>query len=220
MDKIVYLQALREEKEKQFTTFISGHLKAVQAHVDRHVNIREKVKAKHILAEKLGYEGSLPFTSSQEMVFKDWFTFDYLTIKGLTNYQTFIKYGKSGMKHPLDSVVHALFMASVLEPFKVIKYDETHIYAKKLLIDDTCTIKLDKAIPELHENEWIFLRSIPVFEDLVLISDMFIQPNDMMMDELHKHFQKSTDSWRTFLKKYSIKYSWDCLKVKLTQKDS
>lgn len=220
MDNIVYLQALREEKENQFTTFISGHLKAVQIHVDRHVNIREKVKAKHILTEKLGYEESVTFTSPQEILFKDWFTFDYITIKGLTNYQSYIKYGKNSIKHPLDSVVHALFMASVLEPFKVIKCDKSHIHAKKLLTNETCTIKLDEIIPELHGNEWIFLRSIPVFDDLVLISDMFIQPNGIMMEELHRHFQKSTDSWRTFLKKYSIKYSWNCMKVKLHQKDS
>ena len=218
MDNIVYLQALREEKENQLTTFICDHLKAVQTHVDRHVNIREKVKAKHILTKKIWNEKSAVLTLSQELLFKDWFTFDYLTIKGLTNYQTYIKYGNR-MKHPLDSVVHALFMASVLEPFKVIKYDKPHIHAKKLLTNEVCTIKLDEGNPDLHEYGWIFLRSIPVFDDLFLISDMFIQHDNKIMDELHKHFEKSTDSWRTFLKKYSIKYSWNCTKVKLSSKE-
>ena len=213
MDKIVYLQAIREEKENQLTTFIADHSKAVHTHVDRHVNIREKVKAKHILTEKLGNETSAVFTLSQEMLFKDWFTFDYLTIKGLTNYQTYIKYGNR-MKHPLDSIVHALFMASVLEPFKVIKYEKTHIHAKKLLTSETCIIKVDEVIPELQENEWIFLRSIPVFDTFVLISEIYIQPDITVIKELHTQFEKSTDSWRTFLKKYSIKYSWDCIKLK------
>ena len=218
MDKIVYLQALREEKENQLTTYIYDHLKAVQTYVDRHVNIREKVKAKHILTKKLGNDESPAFTFSQEMLFKDWFMYDYLTIKGMTNYQTYIKY-RNDMKHPLDAVVHALFMASVLEPFKVIKYDETHIHAKKLLINETCTIKIGEIVPEIHESEWIFLRSIPVFDDLVLISDMFIQPNETLMEDLLNQFQKSTDSWRTFLKKYSIKYSWNSMKVKVNQQD-
>jgi|GEM_PF-1023201 len=218
MDKIVYLQALREEKENQLITFMTDHMKAVHTHVDRHVNIREKVKAKHILTEKLGDEASAIFTISQEKLFKDWFTFDYLTIRGLTNYQTYINQEKR-MMHPMDSIVHALFMASVLEPFKVIKYDKTHIYAKKLLTSETCTIKVDEDIPELNENEWIFLRSIPVFDYFVSISDIFIQRDHTMMEKLFRQHEKSPDSWRTFLKKYSIKYSWNSAKVNMNNKN-
>ncbi len=213
MDKIVYLQALREEKENQLASFIFDHMKAVQLHVDRHVNIREKVKAKHILSKRVEIESSAIFNLSQDKLFKDWFTFDYLTIRGKTNYQTYIEYANR-QKHPLDTVVHALFMASVLEPFKVIKYDKTHIHAKKLLTSEICIIKVDTSrSDELREDKLIFLRLIPVYDSFISVSDIFIQPDQDIMENLIRQYEKSTDSLRTFLKKFSIKYSWNCFKV-------
>lgn len=207
MDNIVQLASLRKEKEYQLISFINQHVNSIQGYVDRHVNIREKVKAKHIFSGKIGSETIPVFSNLQEQLFIDWFTYDYLTIRGMTIYQTFVTQ-QGNNRHPLDPVVHALFMASVLEPFKVIKSAETHIYAEKLLSGEQCKIKIhsNRVVP--YQDEVIFLRSIPVFDQFICISDIFVQREKASILNLLTHLDKESEGWRTFLKKFAIKYCW------------
>jgi hypothetical protein len=206
MDNIISFQNIRKEKEIQLSTFIVGQVESIHSYVDRHVNIREKVKAKHIFREIVGCERSSVFSKIEEQLFLDWFTYDYITIKGTTIYQAYVEH-TTKVRHPLDAVVHALFMASVLEPFKVIKSDESHIYAKKILTGDPCMIKTISEGKMLDEGI-IFLRSIPVLDQLLCISEIFVQDDEKSIHTLLNQIEKSTDSWRTFLKKFAIKYSW------------
>lgn len=207
MDNIVYLQNLREEKENQLISFVSEHISSIHTYVERQVNIREKVKAKHIFTDQVSSEKGTVFSPLQEKLFMDWFTYDYVTIRGMTNYQSFIEFSNR-YRHPLDSVVHALFMASVLEPFKVIKSSEEHILAEKLITSEECIIKTDKNDLVINKADILFLRSIPILDTLHCVSDIFIQPDLFKIEALLTQYNKSTISWRTFLKKYSIKYSW------------
>jgi hypothetical protein len=208
MDNIVHIQTLRKEKEYQLSTYVVQHAAMVKSYVDRQVNIREKVKAKYIFSEKVGCERSSVFTKIEEQLFLDWFTFDYLTIKGTTNYQTYVSHS-SNKRHSLDAVVHALFMASVLEPFKVIKLNDSHIHAEKLLTGERCIIKTLSKNKIVNREDIIFLRSVPVFDKLLCISEIFVQSDQKIIGNIVSHFEKSTESWRTFLKKFSIKYSWN-----------
>jgi hypothetical protein len=205
MDNIVYLQNLRQEKENQIVSFVTKHISAVHAYVERQVNIREKVKAKHIFSEQILSEKGVVFSSLQEKLFNDWFTYDYVTISGMTIYQSYIK-TTNGQKHPLDSVVHALFMASVLEPFKVIKTVEENIHAKKLLTGEECVIKTDRKVEEVLPSNILFLRSIPLLDGQLCVSNIFIQQDQALVRSLITEYKISNESWRTFLKKYSIKY--------------
>ncbi|MCM3162795.1 hypothetical protein [Metabacillus litoralis] len=213
MNNIVYLHNLREEKENQLVSFVSKHISATHMYVERQVNIREKVKAKHIFSEQISLEKGVVFSSLQEKLFNDWFTYDYVTISGMTIYQNYIK-NANGQKHPLDSVVHALFMASVLEPFKVIKTVGENIHAKKLLTGEECVIKTDRKVEEVAPSSILFLRSIPLLDGQLCVSNIFIQQDDTLIDALLTEYKKSSESWRTFLKKYSIKYSWTSQSVK------
>ncbi|OAS88751.1 MULTISPECIES: hypothetical protein [Metabacillus] len=208
MDNIIHFQTLRKEKEDRLSTYVFQHATMIKSYVDRQVNIREKVKAKYIFSEKVGCERSSVFTKIEEQHFLDWFTFDYLTIKGTTNYQSFVDYS-SNNRHSLDAVVHAFFMASVLEPFKVIKSNDSHIHAEKLLTGERCIIKTLSKSKMVNGEDIIFLRSVPVFAHLLCISEIFVQNDQKTIANLIGHFEKSTESWRTFLKKFSIKYSWN-----------
>lgn len=213
MNNIVYLHNLREEKENQLVSFVSKHISATHMYVERQVNIREKVKAKHIFSEQISLEKGVVFSSLQDKLFNDWFTYDYVTISGMTIYQSYIK-NANGQKHPLDSVVHALFMASVLEPFKVKKTVGENIHAKKLLTGEECVIKTDRKVEEVAPSSILFLRSIPLLDGQLCVSNIFIQQDDTLIDALLTEYKKSSESWRTFLKKYSIKYSWTSQSVK------
>lgn len=210
MDNIVYFQQIRQEKEKQLTHFIIEHIELFKKYVDRQVNIREKVKAKHIFSEKVGCIKSPVFTKMEEQLFLDWFTFDYMTIKGKTVYQSFLDQTIS-KEHPLNQVVFALFMASVLEPFKVIKAEDKHIIAKKLLTGESFKLhllRIDQCIERVKAEDIIFSRTIPVFDQLLCVSGLFIQSDHKLIDGMLEHYSTDSDSWRTFLKKFAVKYSW------------
>ncbi|WP_226670180.1 hypothetical protein [Metabacillus litoralis] len=209
MDKIVDFTMIRKEKEDRLLTFSAKHIEEFQYFVEREVNIREKVKAKHIFRQKNEIE-FIDFTNSEELLFQDWFTYDYLTVKGLTIYQSYVTSFSKNQMHPLHSVIHALFMASVLEPFKVIKIENNHIYAEKLLTKEKCEINIMESNKRkgIKEEEVIFLRTIPIFEKLLCISGIFVQKDIDVVNNLLNDINKSEDNWRTFLKKYSIKYTW------------
>jgi hypothetical protein len=100
-------------------------------------------------------------------------------------------------------------MASVLEPFKVIKLNDSHIHAEKLLTGERCIIKTLSKNKIVNREDIIFLRSVPVFDKLLCISEIFVQSDQKIIGNIVSHFEKSTESWRTFLKKFSIKYSWN-----------
>lgn len=208
MDKIVDFKLIRQEKVESLITFAAQHMGELQYFVNREVNIREKVKAKHIFRNKNRIMVK-EFTNDEELLFHDWFTFDYLTLKGLTIYQSYVS-SKTSKLHPLHSVIHALFMASVLEPFRVIKVNNNHIYAEKLLTKEVVeiNIKLLKSSREIREEEDIFIRTIPIYDQLLCISEVYVQKERDIINSLLKDIEKSEENWRTFLKKYSIKYTW------------
>ncbi|MBM7606147.1 hypothetical protein JOC75_004177 [Metabacillus crassostreae] len=208
MDKIVDLKLIRQEKEDRLITFAAQHIGELHYFVNRKVNIREKVKAKHIFRNKNSIK-TIEFTDDQELLFRDWFTFDYLTLKGLTIYQSYVS-SQASKLHPLHSVIHALFMACVLEPFRVIKVDNDHIHAEKLLTKEVVeiNIKLLNKSRDMKEKENIFIRTIPIYDQLLCISEVYVQRDKEVISRLLKDIEKSEENWRTFLKKYSIKYTW------------
>lgn len=205
MDNIISIQKMRREKEIQQSAFIIEQVELIQNYVNRYVNIREKVKAKYIFSEIVGCGHAHIFSKIEEQLFLDWFTFDYITIKGKTMYQTYAEHGHR--THPLHSIVHALFMASVLEPFKVIKSEENHIYAKKIVTGEHCTIKTMMKDMKYNDHT-VFLRSLPVLDQLLCISEIFV-PHDMKLNNLVDQGVTNTDNWRTYLKKFAIKYCWN-----------
>ncbi|XQY91031.1 hypothetical protein ACNRWW_16100 [Metabacillus sp. HB246100] len=210
MNNIVDFNKLREEKEKQLLSFSSNHLVQLQTYIDRQTNIREKVKAKHIFREKVHCSKEHVFSEKEEKQFQDWFTYDYQTIQGKTNYQLFLDTLKRN-QHPLHPIIYALFLASVLEPFKVINITETHIYAENLLTKESGKI-LSKGLEGLGnemQGALVFIRTIPILNSFYNISTPFIQPNHVVVRNLQQDVKESTDHYRTFLKKYSIKYTWD-----------
>lgn len=210
MGNIIDFEAIRKEKEEQLLTLTLEHASQLQNYINKNVNIREMVKAKHIFNAKVERNRSVPFSSLEDLLFQDWLKHDYLTIRGTTIYQEFIhQFSKANGIHPLQQVLHALFMASVLEPFKVIKFEEHHIYAEKILTGEQAFIYVTSPL-EITTNKIVFFRSIPIFTQLLCISDLFAVDEEKM-NKFFLDFHKSQDSWRTFLKKNAIKYVWSCL---------
>lgn len=206
MCKIVNLEQHRKEKETQLQSFLVKHVEEFEGYIVKNSNIREKVKAVHIFREKVGCSIPRELTKLEEQLFLNWFSFDYIIIQGFTLYQVFLK-NIDKKSSPFDAVFHALFMASVLEPFKIIEVNDDHLLAQHLMTNEKSTIKSNVAT-FFKSEDLVFLRCVPIYDYLYSLHAGF-QFNDVKREALLNHFQQTELSWRTFLKKYAIQYAWN-----------
>src|SRR5690606_36583527 len=113
-------------------------------------------------------------------------------------------------QHPNNAVLHALLLASVLEPFKVIKSENGHIHAMKLLTGEHC--KVHSVPSKLNKNAIVFIRSIPLYNDLLCVSEKFVIEEELAIS-FQTVYQKQDESWRAFLKRNAIKYIWSKFRI-------
>ncbi|WP_378930160.1 hypothetical protein [Metabacillus herbersteinensis] len=182
------------------------HIGEFEQHLVRNSNIREKVKAVHIFRDKVGCSIPRELTKLEEQLFLSWFSYDYKTIQGFTLYQVFLK-NIDTKSIPFEAVFHALLMASVLEPFKIIEVNNDYFVALHLMTNEQSIIKSNLDIL-YKRDDLVFLRCVPIYDYLFSLHPGF-QFNDEKRGALLKHFQNTELSWRTFLKKHAIQFAWN-----------
>jgi hypothetical protein len=197
------LEAYRKQKQAKSEESAVALYRKAKRDAAVNANIREKVRARHIFREAAGLPGGIPFSSEQEEAFEDWFLFDYISIRGFTMFNLFLR-RNSGQLAEADLIQGALFLSSVLQPARIERASGEELAASDILTGERLQLKAEESIC-LEEGRSYFIRCIPVFSADFCFGPVFPMDSTEAIIEKYKELNAGGQDmpWRPFLKKYA-----------------
>ncbi|MCA1036572.1 MULTISPECIES: hypothetical protein [Bacillus] len=198
------LEAYRKQKQAKGEESALALYRKAQKDSAVNANIREKVRARHIFREAAGLPGGIPFSSEQEEVFEDWFLFDYISIRGFTMFNLFLR-RNTGQLAEADLIQGALFLSSVLQPVKIERAEGEILAACDILTGEKLQLKAAESI-SLEEGRSYFIRCIPVFSRTFCFGPAFPMDNTDAVVESYNEAVREGMAYRPFLKKTAVAF--------------
>jgi hypothetical protein len=204
---IIDFDSVKKKKQAQAEEVIVNLYEQFMDSLEKHANLREKVRAKHLFRVLTSVtEMDLLFKSVEEHFFH-WFAFDYTNIQGLTMFQCFLQKQERKLTQPM-LIQSALFLTAVLEPMVVEAVPEKHfIEVFDPYHEQKHLIKIKGQ--QVQKNDYIFIRRVPTIGMSIQIGPLIKVSNFNVMMDLIKDYSKTNLPWRTFLKKKAIQYAWN-----------
>ena len=85
------IQRYRQRRQAEADRCLESLLEAFKAWKEENTNLREKVRAKHLFAEQTGITVDQVEKKPWDMLFEEWFSYDYVTIIGTHLFDMFLK---------------------------------------------------------------------------------------------------------------------------------
>ena len=197
--------AYRRRKQAQADQELGELMATFHDWASYHVNLREKVRAKHIFSEIVSLPKEIIDGSPWEKVFEDWFLFDYVTIIGTRNVDMFLKKEATKLK-PAQTQLGAIILTAGLEPYRILKKKGNMMEAVKT---DNGQTKQFKTVDRSVTSEYFVCRSIQCGYKDRMISPYI--PIDPPQEEIKKWRQELADREKDnqqfrFIKEYGIRW--------------
>jgi hypothetical protein len=200
------LEAYRKQKQAKGEEDALALYRKAKRDASANANIREKVRARHMFREAAGLPGGIPFSREQEEAFEDWFLFDYVSIRGFTMFNLFLRRNSVHLAEA-DLVQGALFLSSVLQPVRVERAAGEELAASDILTGEKLQLKVTDSI-SLEEGRTYFIRCIPVFSRSFCFGPAFQVNSTTAVITKYKELMavEGGMTWRPFLKKFALTF--------------
>ncbi|RLQ97903.1 hypothetical protein [Falsibacillus albus] len=188
----------------------SIYLNAIQ-YAERKVNIREKVRGKHIFSQLVD-KGADEIIGGLEEAFFEWFLFDYKTISGKTIFHTFMNHTHQEWTEP-ERIQGALFLTAALEPVEITDVlSPNQFEVMPVLGKGSSSLVISKEPLDICVG-YAFLRKIPLITTDMLIGSVFVVKEWRVIEKLLADYKDAEKrgkkmTWRAFLKENSMKYAF------------
>ncbi|WP_096189769.1 hypothetical protein [Evansella halocellulosilytica] len=204
---LVDFQKMKEKKQSDAENTLLDLYESLFQYIEKEANLREKVRAKHIFAHKVGIPKGEPMASDIHMHFEHWFAFDYITVVGSRMFDLFIRDKKETMSKKMLELSSFLLLMT-FEPVRLQETEKNYVNYKSIITKEN-----KQATPFIFPIEG-------KYDDIVLIrtvqtgfKQMMIGPtiplNDhgaaLITKKLENH-QNSVIHKRKYLKEYGIDY--------------
>lgn len=217
MDRsILDLNSYREDKQVQGEKHAQRLLELADHYTERHANIREKVRAKHIFRKMLGLPPDSSFSPTHNEAFQDWFLFDYKTIQGSSMFSLFLKNNSRQLTEP-DLIQGALFLTSVMEPVEFIEADlvKKDLYFKSFEGDVPFYMRHQRMdISLASAGDLFFIRRIPLIYLDYGLGPVFRISGRNTIKNMKSAYAEAKEkypelTWRAFLKTNALLFFKD-----------
>jgi hypothetical protein len=212
-NEIIHLHQYRLKKQRIAEEQIEDLYRQASEYALKETNIREKVRAKMIFAERFHLKEPSLVSKKAEDVFHQWFLFDYKTIKGQTLFFQFLQSNK--FSAPVK-MMGALLLTAAQEPLLVtdIQAGEREIFikGKSVIHDQEESVKtsIGRSTEGMHPGSFYFVRKVPLVTDAWIIGPVFEAADSDLREKIKADYhQKNHETgvlWRTFLKEEAPSY--------------
>ncbi len=211
-DRLLDLSMYRQQKQRVAEEQVEALYNRSREFVERETNIREKVRAKMLFMKRFNVNKQFANSEKVEQVFREWYLFDYKTIKGDTLFFQYLRAEDNNLSESLK-IVGALFLTAPWVPVKLKGIDNN---TSSFKVFDIIQGKVEHVkgnniqIPRLREDTIFFMRKIPLVLTQWLIGPYFVLGNEEQLLSLQKEYESMHKSngvlWRTFLKETAPRY--------------
>ncbi|RBW71439.1 hypothetical protein [Bacillus taeanensis] len=212
---LINMEMLRKQKQQTYDAAIENLYDHYFFYLERRINIREKVRARHIFCNIVGIEPSHLLLERWEDHFEHWFAFDYRNIQGTTMFDRFLRENNTKWTEPMLKV-SALFLLITLEPVVVTSGCKNNLLeVKNIFTAQNEQVKIMKnSIHDIHNGDLLLIRKIKSGFRMMMIGPYWKIDYDkanaviQKIEKDFKNFQKEFPgcAYRTFLKINGIHY--------------
>ncbi|MDQ0272210.1 hypothetical protein [Cytobacillus purgationiresistens] len=206
---ILNLNEYRALKQAQGERSINHLHSLAMDFINQHVNIREKVRAKHLFRKKLELPPEEALSEQLQVIFLDWFMFDYKTVQGLTIFNLFIKYRTLCLKE-YELIQAALCLSAVMEPLEIAHISKDGKVSVKEADGKAASLQISSMNPlNLQQGAVLLLRKVPgVYHDIVIGPVIHLKAADRL-EKIKMGFERCKISepemtWRAYLKLFAL----------------
>lgn len=213
--EVIHLDPKRKERQLEFDEALRSLYNDYFSFLNRHANIREKVRAKHIFREKTGLSQEALLEEKWENQFEHWFAFDYRNIQGTLMFDLYFKKNKHNMTETMV-VLSALLLTTVVEPIIVTGIrNEWSIEGENPLDHISQSIhSLSNPISGVKTGDLLFIRKIKSGYRMTVLGPYLHVPRSQTSTLLHQLVSDYEDfsnshqetTFRTFLRAHAIEY--------------
>lgn len=141
-NEIPDFQAYKKQQQAEADDALLSLQRRFSAWTDLHINLREKVRAKHLFEDWTGCPTAFLEQGPWNIYFLDWMKYDYKSVAGSRLFDQFIKAEAASLSSTQRQLA-ALIMVSALEPFKIETCEESVIKGRFFLDNaSTSTVHL------------------------------------------------------------------------------
>jgi hypothetical protein len=212
---LIDMKMLREQKQQVNDEMIEALYNQYFFYLERHMNIREKVRAKHIFCNIAGIEPAQLLLDRWKEHFEHWFAFDYRNIQGKSMFDRFLRESNLKLTEPMLKV-SALFLMTTLEPVIVTKCCTNNLLeVNNIFISQSEQVNSMKAsFHDVHNGDLLFMRKVKSGFRMMMIGPYLkidkqkISPVIKKIETDFETFQQEFPgrAFRTFLKMHAIEY--------------
>ncbi|WP_026690698.1 hypothetical protein [Alteribacter aurantiacus] len=209
---IVDFEQMKKKKQTIYEQALMDVYGLLFSYVEKHANLREKVRAKHLFTHKAGLSNT-QLDKTYQLHFEHWFVFDYVTVIGSRVFDMFVRESKNDLTKPmLDLCGHLMLMT--LEPVKVNKVSGESITVERLITGVEQEVQCFLISPNVTEGDYGFMRLAPVGFSTKIIGPGF-SIDQREVNRVEKQVNDAIDSHpqdvenvkvKRFLKEYGIDF--------------
>lgn len=204
---LVDFKRVKELRQKEYVRSAEMLYESLFQFIQTEMNLREKVRAKHMFRELCGIEKERALTSFEEMHFEHWLMFDYITVIGSRPLDLYIRAKKEKMPSKLVETA-GLFMLMYLAPYRVEKLEAGTL----TLLDDEQNRRKVQPLGEVadtEEGDMILARISTVgFESMMIGPVIRIGRGNenTVMEEINDKKGDGRKAYHRFMKEMGVKY--------------
>ena len=185
------IQRYRQRRQAEADRRLEGLLAAFKAWKDENTNLREKVRAKHLFAEQTGLAVEQVEKKPWDMLFEEWFSYDYVTIIGTHLFDMFLKQTLSARTR-MDLQLGGLLLTASWLP---VELNEKNYWVRAVGKQEFSNrLQQDAALEPVASTTWLVRTARVGFEDTRLGQAVPLRPAgedfQALMLEAEKAYQK------------------------------
>ncbi|MGM0830133.1 MAG: hypothetical protein ACQEU4_18080 [Bacillota bacterium] len=206
-ESLLNLEQYKQKKQRMAEEHIKDLYKKACEYALKETNIREKVRAKMIFSKRFLLHDETQMDEEVEKLFREWFLFDYKTIKGQT---LFFQFLQSHSLHESVKLLGAIVLTVAWEPIIIRKIgnqnEEVTFTCQNVIQDEKVSVKTNINCKEkgIYEGGIYFVRKVPLVTHQWILGPVFPVKSEGILSDVKHHYgqmnQKTGVLWRTYLK--------------------
>ncbi|MGM0867233.1 MAG: hypothetical protein ACQEWF_21440 [Bacillota bacterium] len=206
-ESLLNLEQYKQKKQRMAEEHIKDLYKKAYEYALKETNIREKVRAKMIFSKRFLLHDETQMEEEVEKLFREWFLFDYKTIKGQT---LFFQFLQSHSLHESVKLLGAIVLTAAWEPIIIRKIgnqnEEVTFTCQNVIQDEKVSVKTNINCKEkgIYEGGIYFVRKVPLVTHQWILGPVFSVKSEGILSDVKHHYgqmnQKTGVLWRTYLK--------------------
>ncbi|MFC4737585.1 hypothetical protein ACFO4L_13360 [Bacillus daqingensis] len=205
---MINFEEMKREKQEAYHREAEDLYEWLFHFLERDLNMREKVRAKHMFRDLCGFQTETVLTREEELHAEHWMLFDYITVIGSRPFDLFIRSHSSELTPKMKETA-GMMMLMHLAPYRVLHTSGSEHLLSPFQEEREIAVRAVGSPQQAEAGELILARVAQVgFEKTMVGPCIRIDPKheEKVLEKLRYFEAKGRKSYHRFLKETGISF--------------